>query len=153
MAAGSRSLAETAQLRTSYVARFTEARTQFRALIDALSARDVESLDSLERLYLRHSVLYEADCYFETQEYAHALKLYEEAAGMYRDHPSGLAAYVQIINCHVFLGQPREARAALSRALVVVEAIPDEAFAQSISPETRADWKRYFEWLGASDLF
>jgi len=62
-------------------------------------------------------------------------------------------AHVQIINIHVFLGQPREARAALARALVLVDAIPTEAFAASVSPEQRRDWRRYFDWLGQSELF
>jgi hypothetical protein len=60
---------------------------------------------------------------------------------------------VQIINCHVFLGQPEEARAALARALVVVNAMPQDAFEQSVSTETRGDWKGYFERLGESGLF
>jgi len=148
-----RSIAEIGQLRETYTERFAAARLRFRELIDELRARDPELLDALEQLYLRHSLLYEADCYFETQEYRHALKLYEEAAGSYRDHPSGLASYLQIINCHVFLGEPGEARAALSRALAVVESIPEEVFRRSVSPETREDWKRYFAWLGESELF
>ena len=97
--------------------------------------------------------MYEADCYFETQQYAKALKRYEEAAGTYKHTASSMAAYVQIINSHVFLGAPGEARAALARALVLVDSLPDGAFADSVSPERRADWKRYFEWLGQSGLF
>jgi hypothetical protein len=81
------------------------------------------------------------------------LKLYEEAGGMYNDVPSALAAYVQIINCRIFLGQPEEARAALARALVLVDAIPEESFNDSVSPETRVDWKRYFQWLSKSEMF
>jgi hypothetical protein len=81
------------------------------------------------------------------------LALYEEAAGQFKELPSGLAAYVQIINCHVFLGRPEEARAALARALVMVEAASQSAFEQSFSPQTRGDWKEYFLWLGESGLF
>ena len=44
-------------------------------------------------------------------------------------------------------------RAALARALVLVDAIPNEAFDTLVSPETRKDWKRYFDWLGRSELF
>jgi hypothetical protein len=80
------------------------------------------------------------------------LKLYEEAAGMFKDQPAGLAAYVQIINCHVFLGQPEEALAALARVHVLVDGMPQVAFDTSSSPENREDWKRYFEWLSESEL-
>jgi len=104
-------------------------------------------------MYLRHAYLYEADCYFEVGDYRRALKLYEEAAGNYKDVPTGLAAYVQMINCRIFLGEPEEARAALARALILVDAIAQGSFDKSVSPETREDWKRYFEWLGKSDLF
>jgi len=90
----------------------------------------------LEHLYLQHAYLYEADCFFETQEYAQALKLYEQAAGYLRDSPRGLAAYVQMINCYVFMGEPREARAALARALVAVNTMPDSAFQERVAPQT-----------------
>jgi tetratricopeptide (TPR) repeat protein len=148
-----RTTAEIERLRGALDQRLAEARLRFREVISEFEARDPSVLTRLERLYLRHAYLFEADCYFETRDYRRALRLYEEAAGLYRDHPSGLAAYVRIIHCHVFLGQSAEARAALSRALVVADTVPEEAFDQSVSPESRADWKRYFNWLGSSDLF
>ncbi len=82
-----------------------------------------------------------------------ALRLYEDAAGTLKDNTAALAAYVQIINSHVFLGQPNEARAALARAKILVGAIPADAFVQSVSPEGRQDWQRYFDWLNESELF
>jgi tetratricopeptide (TPR) repeat protein len=144
---------EIEQMRREYTARFRAAQQLYRKLITEYERRDTAALNRLERMYLRHAYLYEADCYFEIQDYRRALKLYEEAIGMYQDTPSALAAYVQVINSHVFLGEPDGAQAALARALVLVDAIPDEAYARSVSPETREDWRRYFEWLGASELF
>jgi hypothetical protein len=87
------------------------------------------------------------------RDYSTALKLYESAAAAYADTASALAAYVQIINCHVFLGERAEARAALARAMILTDVIPDVALANGVSPEGRDDWKRYFEWLGKSELF
>lgn len=144
---------ESEQVRKESADRFKTARRFFRELIADYEARDPTTLERLDRVYLRLAYLYEADCYFETREYVQALKLYEEAAGMHKDTPSSLATYVQIINSHVFLGEPREARAALARALVLVDTIPDSAFTQTVSSEIRDDWKRYFEWLGKSELF
>jgi TolA-binding protein len=141
------------RMRAESVARFQSAQEFYRDLIREYELRDAASLGRLEAMSLRHAYLYEADCLFEVGDYRRALKLYEEAAGNYKDTPTGLAAYVQMINCHVFLGQPREARAALARALILVDAIPEGAFDRSVSSETRQDWKRYFEWLGQSDLF
>ncbi|UCC28923.1 MAG: tetratricopeptide repeat protein [Phycisphaerales bacterium] len=144
---------ESEQMRADSIGRFQAAQALYRRLIAEYQFRDPAGLNRLERVYLRHATLYEADCYFETQDYRRALKLYEEAAGAYRDTSSALAAYVQMINSYVFLGQPEEARAGLARALVLVDSIPDESFDTGVSPETREDWKRYFEWLGQSELF
>ncbi len=144
---------EIEQIRNESAQRLATARDLYRQVVAEYETPDPANLDPGERMYLRHAYLYEADCYFETQNFHAALKLYEEAAGNYRGLPSGLAAYIQIINCHVFLGQPEEARAALARALVLVNAMPQEAFEQSASPETRNSWKTYFEWLGESGLF
>lgn len=147
------SAAEIERMRAESVERFGKARELYRMLIAAYELRDPSELNRLETMYLRHAYLYEADCYFEVGDYRRALKLYEEAAGNYKDVPTGLAAYVQMINCRIFLGEPEEARAALARALILVDAIAQGSFDKSVSPETREDWKRYFEWLGKSDLF
>ena len=144
---------ELEKLRVEAADRFQTARRIYREFIARYERRDPRELDQLEQTYLRHAYLYEADCFFETQAYPQALTLYEQVAGVYKDTPSALAAYVQIINSNVFLGSPDEARAALARALVLVEAIPDEAFRASLSPERRSDWKRYLEWLGKSEIF
>jgi len=143
---------EIKQMRLQSYSRFAEAARLFRQLITALDDKPVSKLDRLERIYRLNSRLYEADCYFEMKRYADALELYEAAAGLFKDRPASLAAYVQIINCHVFLGRPAEARAALGRAQVLVNDMPQVAFDQSISPEGREDWKRYFNWLGESEL-
>ncbi len=139
---------EIEQMRVEAGARFREAARLFRGLVEALGDKPI----GLDEIYRRHSYLYEADAYFEMQRYEEALKLYEDAAGLYKDRPTGLAAYVQIINCHVFLGRPEEARAALARVRVLVDDMPQAVFDNSVSPETRGDWKRYFEWLSESEL-
>ncbi len=145
--------AEIERVRAESASRFTSARELYRGLIRDFESGGPEGLGPLDQLYLQHAYLYEADCYFETQEYEHALKLYELAAGNLRDSARGLAAYVQMINCLVFLGERAEARAVLARAIVVVNGMPDEAFRNSVSTQSRSDWKKYFEDLGASELF
>jgi len=141
------------RLRAESTSRFRAARELYRGVIRDLESRLPTDLDRLEQLYVQHAYLYEADCYFETREYEHALKLYEQAVGNLRDSPSGLAAYVQMVNCYVFMGEPREARAALARAQVAVNTMPESAFQGRASSQTRGEWKKYFEWLGESDLF
>lgn len=139
-------------IRRESARRFSQARELYRSLIDEYELRPRESLNRLERFYYRYACLYEADCYFENRQYKQALTLYEQAAATFKDSTAGLAAYVQIINCHAFMGEPAEARATLARALILADAIPEQAFTQSLSPETRADWKRFFDWLAESDF-
>lgn len=141
------------RLREESARRYEHARRLYRELIQEYDVRPSTALSALEAMYLRHAYLYEADCSFATQDYRSALKLYEDAAGLYSGGVAALAAYVQIINCHVFLGQRGEAKAALARAMVLTETMPDTAFEAGFTPETRADWKGYFEWLGTSGLF
>jgi len=133
--------------------RFAQARNTYRELIDEYELRRSSDLNDLERVYLRHAYLYEADCYFEARMYREALERYDRAAALLRGTPSALAAYVQIINCHVFLGETDEARAALARAEVLADRMKPEAFAESVSPETMSDWKEYFRWLERTNLF
>lgn len=151
--AGIKSEGEIQQLRAEALSRFKRARELFRTLITEIEIRDPAGLHRLQKLYQRHAYLYEADCYFESHQYREALKRYEEAAAIFKETRSGLAAYVQMINCHVFLGQTEEARAALARARVLTDAIPAQAFEGLVVPESRRDWKRYFAWLGNSGLF
>ncbi|MCH8966934.1 MAG: tetratricopeptide repeat protein, partial [Planctomycetes bacterium] len=145
--------AEIAHIREESVGRFQRARELYRMLITQNELRGRDPLEWLEKLNLRHAYVYEADCYYEVGDHREALRRYEEVAGMYKDTPTALAAYVQIINCHAFLGQPDEARAALARARILVSAIPQEAFDNGVSPEGRKDWQRYFESLGDAELF
>lgn len=134
-------------------ARLKTARELYRELITEYESRGSGRLTKLERVYLRHAHLYEADSYFDMQDYRSALSLYDNAAGRFKDSPTALSAYVQVINCHVFLGQPREARAALARARVLASRLGPEVYEASLSPETKEDWKTYFDWLAESNLF
>lgn len=111
---------------------------------------EIESADRspLQDVYAREALLNQAWTLFELGRYADALKLYERATWAYKDSPAGLGAYMQAINCHVFLGNTREALLALRRATHLVESIADEQFTQTEGLETRADWRRYFQWVG-----
>jgi tetratricopeptide (TPR) repeat protein len=141
------------QMQADSMSRLKRARELYRSVVPSFRAGREAVRDSVGGLYLKYSQLYEADCFFEMREYEQALKLYEEVAGVYQDSPTALAAYVQIINCHVFLGQPAEARAALARAEILTDRIADYAFDRALSPETREDWRRYFKWLADAELF
>jgi tetratricopeptide (TPR) repeat protein len=135
------------------LARLEKAKSIYHAIVLELDAPAAREGNRLRELYYRQSMLYEADCVFESGQYDRAAALYEEVAATFREEPTALAAYVQIINCDVFLGKSHEARVALARAAVLAETIPQETFHHSLIGEEKKDWKTYFEWLGASGLF
>jgi tetratricopeptide (TPR) repeat protein len=148
-----RFIGEREQLRREQDHRLTRAADLFADLIARYETQGETELGPLDALYLRHARLYRGDCLVELQRYGEALTTFERAAWIYKDTLSSLAAYVQIINCHVFLGQSDEAEAALRRAQYLVKTMPDQAFKTSAVPETRDEWKRYFDWIESADLF
>lgn len=133
--------------------RLEKAAKLFGSLIEDQESRGHSALSRLEQLSLQQARLYQADCLFELADYSEALKLYEAAAWVHRGSSAALAAYVQIVNGHVFSGHPTEALAALRRAQYLVETMPEEAFGGGTGPETREDWRDYFAWVERSDLF
>jgi len=143
---------EIEQLRKEILHRFHAARGLYRAVIDELAAQNPARLTPMEAYLLRFAHANEADCYFEAGEFREAAQRYAEITALFDHTLTALSAYVQMINCHVFLGEPEQARAALARARMVVDAMPPETFVESLSSETRDDWKRYFEWIEQSDL-
>ncbi|MHC5109852.1 MAG: tetratricopeptide repeat protein [Planctomycetota bacterium] len=147
------SAAEIEHMHKEAMKRFDRARALYHEVTEEFSLRNPQLLAPLEAVNLRHGYVYEADCLFEMAQYGEARKLYEEVASRHKDTTTALAAYVQIVNCHVFLGQPEEARSALARARMLVDTMPETAFARSVSPEKRQDWSRYFTWLEDAELF
>ncbi len=141
------------RLKAEYTDRLNEAARIFGGLIQRFERTDELNLSDIEAMYLRYARLYEGDCWFELRDYERAMKKYERAAWIYRDLPSSLAAYVQVINCHAFLGEPDEAQAALRRAKYLLRTIPDEAFADSAMNGSRQEWEQYFRWVDQSQLF
>ncbi|UCG16756.1 MAG: tetratricopeptide repeat protein [Phycisphaerales bacterium] len=147
-----RLLGERENMRKELQRRLLRASELFGELIGRYEAQDESQLSERNSLYLRHARLYQGDCLFELQQYGEALKIFERAAWIYKDSPSSLAAYVQIINCYVFLGQHEEGKAALRRAQYLVKTLPDTAFESAIVAESRAEWKQYFGWIETSGL-
>ncbi len=133
--------------------RMERAARLFDQMVMEYELREPSQLDRLDRMYLRHARMNLADCHFELGEYLTALVHYERAAWIYKGTTSALAAYVQIISCHVFSGQTGEASAAWRRAQYLVETLPEAEFGAGLGIEGREDWRRYFAWVKDSGLF
>lgn len=140
-------------MRDRLTVRMREAQDYFRRLVKEYEKNENAPLSRLDEMYVRHAYLYQADCAFDLGDYRRALRLYEEAAGRFQRSITALAAHRQIVHCYVYLGEPAEARSALARARVLVDALPDEAFAKNVFGETREDWRDYFAWAQETGLF
>lgn len=107
----------------------------------------------VDRLHLRHSWLYLADCLFDLGRYSEAVGAYERASHHYQLTPTALIAFVQISNCHLKLGNPGKARSANERALWQLKKMSDEALASGTVGMTREEWEQWLKWTGKSGLW
>ena len=115
--------------------------------------RRINSSKDLDRLYLKLSHFYRADCMFDLGNFDEAIKLYGDAAFRYQDDASTLAAYVQIVNANVALGKTEEAKAANERAKWLLRRMPGEAFSDSSFGGTKAHWEQWLKWSGDSGMW
>ena len=90
---------------------------------------------------------------FGLGRYQEAIDLYELAVLRYQLTPTALASFVQIVNCHLRLGQPREARSANQRAIWQLRNMPDEVLAEGATKLTRQQWQDWFEGIEKSNLW
>ncbi len=122
------------------------AREYFAGAIKAYSVIPDERRDKRDKIYLRHSWLYQADCLFDLGEYRQAVDLYEQAALRYQMTPTALMALVQVVNCHIKLNNPRAASSANSRAVSQLARMDDKALLDSDMAMTRQQWQEWFDW-------
>ena len=107
----------------------------------------------LDRLYLKLSHFYRADCLYDLGQYADAIKLYDSAALKYQNDPSALAAYVQIVNSYCALGKTKEAKTANERAKWLLKKIPPTAFQNGEFSMPKAYWEQWLKWTSQSGLW
>lgn len=107
----------------------------------------------LDKLYLRLSHFYRADCLYDLAEYAEAITLYDIAAFRYQDDPSALAAYVQIVNANCALGQMEQAKTANERAKWMLRRMPPEAFTDGTFTMPKQYWEQWLKWTSDSGMW
>lgn len=143
-------------LRLKYGQRLQRAVELFTEVVQRYEGRAPESLSDLERLYVKLSHFYRADAVFDQsyltggsdlRPFARAVEMYDRAAWVYQHDPAAMSAYIQMINCHLRLGNADEARKTLNRARWALRNIPDEQFARHSPAEGRAYWEDYLSWL------
>lgn len=136
---------------TARVQRLNKAKGLYDRVIDI--SRDTEPADALQKLYVKLSYFYRADCLYDLGQYEQAIKLYDAAAFRYQNDPSALAAYVQIVNAYCALGRLEEAKTANERAKVVLRRMPPEAFQDGSFSMPKAYWEQWLKWTSEAGMW
>ncbi len=124
--------------------RLTKARKLFDRVIDVY--REAPPKRDLDKLYLKLSHFYRADCVYDLGQFADAIKLYDAATLRYQEDPSALAAYVQIVNAYVAMGKSEEARTANERARWLLRRMPADAFSDGSFSMPKEYWEQWLKW-------
>jgi tetratricopeptide (TPR) repeat protein len=126
--------------------RLEKARDLYDRVIDFYRRGPAKDLD---KLYLKLAYFYRADCVYDLGKFPEAIKLYGEAAFAYKDDPSAVAAYVQIINANVAMGNVQEAKAANERAKWMLRRMPGDVFADPNGYSMpKVYWEGWLKWAG-----
>lgn len=133
--------------------RLEQAGVLFSQVIADLEARPDIDLSPGEKLCLRNSYFYRADCAYDLGNWEHAINLYDLAAKRFDSHPASLVALVQIVNAYCEMQNYQAAAAANRRARDHLRRIPDAAFDDPSLPMSREHWRRWLEFTSEMDLF
>jgi TolA-binding protein len=140
-AAAAAAVAEAATARHD---RLTRARLAYDADINEYTQDP--PLTDLDKMYLKLSYFYRADCVYNLGNYDEAIKLYDQATLRYQNDPAALGAYVQIVNAYCALGKPAEARTANERAKWLLQHIPASAFNNGTFAMPKEYWDQWLKW-------
>jgi tetratricopeptide (TPR) repeat protein len=109
--------------------------------------------DDNDKLYLKLSHFYRADCLYDMGQYLDAIKLYDSAAFRYQDDPAALAAYVQIVNAYCAVGKIDEAKTANERAKWILRRMPPDAFKDGAFPMPKEYWSAWLQWTSNAGMW
>lgn len=131
--------------------RLAKARDLFDRAVDLYGAHPPDN--EVDRMYLKLSCFYRADCVFDLGNYDEAVRLYDAAALRYQDDPSALAAQVQIVNAYCAMGKLAEARTANERAKWLLRKMPASAFQDGSFEMPKQYWEQWMSWTSNAGLW
>lgn len=143
--------ADQAEARAARQDRLNKARRLYDRAIDVYRAGGTAM--EVDKLYLKLSYFYRADCMYDLGDYEEAIRLYDAAAFRYQEDPSALAAYVQIVNSYCALGKVAEAKTANERAKWLLRRMPATAFEDGSIVMPRAYWEQWLTWSSQSGMW
>ncbi len=115
--------------------------------------RTTPPTQDVDKLYMKLSHFYRADCLYDLGQYEAAIKLYDEAAFRYQEDASALAAYVQIVNSYCALGKMDEAKTANERAKWLLRRMPPETFENGSFTMPKSYWEQWLKWTSKSGMW
>ena len=107
----------------------------------------------LDKLYLKLSYFYRADCLYDLRQFDDAVNAYDTAAMRYQDDPSALSAYVQIVNAYCEQRKFPEAKHANERARTLLSRMPPESFNDGTFSMPKAYWQQWLKWTNDAGLW
>jgi len=131
--------------------RLTKAKALFDRAIDLYRA--TPPTQDVDKLYMKLSHFYRADCLYDLGQYEEAIKLYDAAAFRYQEDASALAAYVQIVNSYCALGKMEEAKTANERAKWLLRRMPAETFEDGGFTMPKAYWEQWLKWTSKAGMW
>jgi tetratricopeptide (TPR) repeat protein len=131
--------------------RLTKAKALFDRSIDLYRA--TPPTQDVDKLYMKLSHFYRADCLYDLGQYEEAIKLYDAAAFRYQEDPSALAAYVQIVNSYCALGKMEEAKTANERAKWLLRRMPAETFEDGGFSMPKTYWEQWLKWTSKAGMW
>lgn len=115
--------------------------------------RDAAPDREIDKLQLKLSHFYRADCVYDLGRFDEAIKLYDAAALKYQDDSSSLGAYVQIVNSYCAMGKIDEAKTANERAKWLLRKMPEGSFRDGSFSMPKAYWEQWLKWTANTGLF
>ena len=131
--------------------RLSKARGFYDKVIESHAAAPPQR--DLDKLHLKLSHFYRADCAYDLGRFEEAIKLYDAATLKYQDDPSALSAYVQIVNSYCALGKMDDARTANERAKWLLRKMPESSFSGESFPMPKAYWEQWLKWTNNAGLW
>ncbi|HSU65233.1 MAG TPA: tetratricopeptide repeat protein, partial [Tepidisphaeraceae bacterium] len=137
--------------RVAHRDRIGKAKKLYEKLVDMF--HDTNPAGEMERLYLKLSYFYRADCLYDLQSYEEAITAYDAAAMRYQDDSSALSAYVQIVNAYCEEGKFLEAKRANERAKTLLARMPSDAFNDGAFSMPKSYWQKWLKWTSDAGMW
>jgi tetratricopeptide (TPR) repeat protein len=145
------SQADELDVRAARRERLAKAKKLYDRVVDMY--KDSNPTADLDKLYLKLSYFYRADCLYDLQSYDEAIAAYDAAAMRYQDDSAALSAYVQIVNAYCEEGRFLEAKRANERAKTLLARMPADAFNDGSFSMPKSYWQKWLAWTSSAGMW